>query len=517
MPGDRENIVKLNSDHSSICKFNLANQNDQDNFELVRANIKDIYKNALKKCGPTPAQDWDQGYKTFPSPPQPAAATSTTPRPPSGSTRFPPPPPSRGTTPEPGGAQRITGFMHAPTFPSEVKSRQAADHKNAGRWEQARTLEQQIFEDYQASVGVSHLSTLTAAYDIAHTTAELGYLADAERWADWVTQVGASALGPKHPVVLKASRMKGEALALKGQHSQAENAIATVLADQQELLGADHPDTLESERALGEVCHGMGRRQDAEARLRHRVEALTTRLGANHILVAAALIDLFLILLPPTAANPYEMMGSGSHQFEQTAMLANDLHGRLRSSLGPQHQITIRALRVCGQVKIIRGETTEASDMLRRALSGAEALLGRDHPDTMAIVSQIGILYSKQQDPFNPYNTTASAAAAAARPWFQRYVDWLEQRVGMAIPATREILGMLVLSYMAEQNYAEAEPYCERLVRSYQAQGIQSEEAAQANSMLQLCRMNMRLMGGRPGGGGGDLASMLGKFGFFNY
>jgi hypothetical protein len=49
MPGDHEHIVKLNADHSSVCKFGPS-QTDQDNFKLVRANIKDLYDNALKKC-----------------------------------------------------------------------------------------------------------------------------------------------------------------------------------------------------------------------------------------------------------------------------------------------------------------------------------------------------------------------------------------------------------------------------------------------------------------------------------
>lgn len=47
MPGDRENVVKLNADHSGVCKFDQS-QPDQDNFELVRSNVEDLYNNALK-------------------------------------------------------------------------------------------------------------------------------------------------------------------------------------------------------------------------------------------------------------------------------------------------------------------------------------------------------------------------------------------------------------------------------------------------------------------------------------
>jgi hypothetical protein len=48
MPGDRENVVKLNADHSGVCKFGPSDE-DQDNFKLARGNIKDLYKTALKK------------------------------------------------------------------------------------------------------------------------------------------------------------------------------------------------------------------------------------------------------------------------------------------------------------------------------------------------------------------------------------------------------------------------------------------------------------------------------------
>lgn len=39
--------MKLNADHTGVCKFG-STDDDQDNFKLVRANIKDLYKNALK-------------------------------------------------------------------------------------------------------------------------------------------------------------------------------------------------------------------------------------------------------------------------------------------------------------------------------------------------------------------------------------------------------------------------------------------------------------------------------------
>jgi hypothetical protein len=47
LPGDRENIVKLNADHSTVCKFG-SSQIDQDNLDLVQNNIQSLYKSAIK-------------------------------------------------------------------------------------------------------------------------------------------------------------------------------------------------------------------------------------------------------------------------------------------------------------------------------------------------------------------------------------------------------------------------------------------------------------------------------------
>jgi hypothetical protein len=47
MHGDQESVVKLNANHSGVCKFGTS-QVDQDNFKIARSNIKDLYKNAIK-------------------------------------------------------------------------------------------------------------------------------------------------------------------------------------------------------------------------------------------------------------------------------------------------------------------------------------------------------------------------------------------------------------------------------------------------------------------------------------
>lgn len=48
LSGERENIIRLDSKHSDMCRFD-GSQHDQDNFKLVASNMEDLYEDALKR------------------------------------------------------------------------------------------------------------------------------------------------------------------------------------------------------------------------------------------------------------------------------------------------------------------------------------------------------------------------------------------------------------------------------------------------------------------------------------
>jgi hypothetical protein len=202
-----------------------------------------------------------------------------------------------------------------------------------------------MLNEYQQTLGTLHRTSLAAAYEYRATTMNLGYLEDASRWADWAFQASSNTLGLKDPIALKANRIRGEILNVRGWHQEAEDILAGTLVDQQDLLGDEHPDTLETQKELGMVC---------------------------------------------------------------------------------------------GEVRLLHGETTAALDMLRRALSNAESLLRRDHPETISIVSTIAFLYSRQDS--SGGLSLRGVGSATMRPWMERYVAWLEQRLGLNIPETRSML-----------------------------------------------------------------------------
>ena len=47
LAGTRENIVRLNADHGGLCRFG-ENLVDQDNYKLVKGNLKELYRQAVR-------------------------------------------------------------------------------------------------------------------------------------------------------------------------------------------------------------------------------------------------------------------------------------------------------------------------------------------------------------------------------------------------------------------------------------------------------------------------------------
>jgi hypothetical protein len=197
-----------------------------------------------------------------------------------------------------------------------------------------------------------------------------------------------------------------------------------------------------------------------------------------------------------------------SNEVKQAAKLMPPLYQDLQGVLGPQHPLSIRALRISGIVKSLEGNATDASDILRRALSNAEEALGREHAETLKTVATIGVLYSKRT---NRLGYTERNGSAEMRPWLERYLAWTERRKGPNHPEATATLGMLARSCMSERDYLQAEKYCEYLVAAYGPQN-NSKQTQEAATMLQLCQMNTKFL--KPTNLAGDISGLLKGFRF---
>lgn len=481
LPGSRETQLTLDADHSAMCKIGTRGPM----YRIIMGNIKNLADEALVLS---------QGYMSPPSLGSTRPTIST----------MPPKFQSHGNTSFPAAQQiepKVTGYLYAPTG-ADPKSIQLADLKNAGCYDQARVIAMQIYGERHRNLGTEHLDTLTSGYEIALLDTGLAMMDSASRWVEWVSSTCRRTLGSRHPLLMKAESLRGVILLEQGRTQQASAVLGDVLARQQDTMGDDHLDTLETQGRLAMAARAAGRREDALSRLKKRSETLARLLGKNHIRFLNSVLDLVEVMIPRLGDDPFGT-AHFSNEVQQASQIVAPIYRDLRSSLGPQHLLTIHALHLSGIIKSLEGENTEASDILRRALSNAEDALGHDHPETMNIVVAIALVYNKAIGPAAIYQ----GASSDALPLLQRYVEWVEKRKGLDNPETRGTLRLLGNTYMRMKDFVEAEKYNERLVRSYE--GDLSQEAQEAKTMLQLCQMSNSFT--RPMGrsDGADIASFL--------
>ncbi len=482
LSGSRETQLTLDADHSAMCKIGQRGPM----YKMIMGNIKNLVDQALVLS---------QGYVPPPSSHSNGQAAST--MPPNfqshSSTSF-----SESKMIEP----KVTGYYYAPTG-ADSKSIHVAELKNAGCYDQARVIAMQIYGEHHRNLGPEHLDTLSSGYEVALVDVQLAMTDSASKWAAWVSSTCKRTVGSRHPLTMKAESMSGMVLLEQGQTEQANAVLGNVLARQQDSIGDDHLDTWETHKGLAWAALVAGRRADALARFKKRSERIATLLGKHHIRFFDSVLDLVEVMIPGLGDDLFGIARL-NNEVQQASQIVAPIHRDLRNSLGLQHPITIRALRLSGVIKSLEGENTEASDILRRALSNAEDALGHDHPETMNIVLAIALVYNKASGPLAAYQGCGSREAL---PWLQRYLEWVENRKGPRSAETRGTLRLLGNAYMAMMDYVEAEKYNQRLVRCYQ--GDTSKEAQEASTMLQLCQMNTMYNRPNPLFNGGDIASFL--------
>ena len=190
---------------------------------------------------------------------------------------------------------------------------------------------------------------------------------------------------------------------------------------------------------------------------------------------------------------------------QQAVGISLQVYQELRNALGHGHPATIRALCLHGRAQNFMQQSIEASETLRRALASAEETLGPDHPLTLEIVGNIGIMYAAQ----NSYaqGLLSNSPAAEAFPWLIRYLNWVEQRKGKNNPEAQATLELLASLHFNAREYEPAQNYYERLVANIR--GADSAMTERVNTRLQLCQANtMYTRRGLGSGLGGFLSSL---------
>ncbi|KKK26513.1 hypothetical protein ARAM_001005, partial [Aspergillus rambellii] len=494
LPGQRETRLKLDADHSQMCK--VASRGAM--YKLIKGNIKQITDRVLIS---------EQGFIPQPS-------TSPHPAPPlpprmhlNSSLPYP-----ESRTPEPA-EDKIIGSLYS-ALDNDPRSIQVAEYKNSWKWDDARRLEYSIFQERHRILGQDHQSTLLSGYSLAEIEFEAAHLIKAVEWGRWVCNNTQRVLGKRHQLAMKAESLMGEILCQQGSAQEGESVCANVLARQQMTIGEDHIDTLETRRRLAVSYGCLDRRQEAIQALVKCSESIERLLGKRHIRNILTMLEIAEQVVSHRSGNPQEIMArqysmEPDHQAEGILEMYQDLN----NMLGPEHPLTIRSMWLHGAMQMLSGnDNSSASETLRRALALAEESLGPEHVETMSIVAILGLMYAfnGQMSIYNlSYLTTnKSSNIELAMPWLQRYLRWGESRMGAASPDVISTLKMIANLYFGARDYLQAQPYYERIVEAYRLSNTQAPEPIQTN--LQLCRMNTRYLS--PRAVSTDISGLLSAF-----
>ncbi|KAI3261316.1 hypothetical protein DTO003C3_9931 [Penicillium roqueforti] len=487
LSGLRETQLKLDADHSQMCKVSSRGPM----YRLIKGNIKQLVDQALLS---------EQGF----IPPSIPSSTASSP---------PPVPPrlhSNSSTPYHGqgrpspSTQRVTGMIFN-ALDNDPRSVRSAELKNRARWDEARTVEYEIFQEHLRSLGPDHFSTLSVAYNLAEVEMESGYLDKANEWCHWVSGNAQRVFGTKHPLALKTESLTAEVLCQQGKYQEAESVCANVLARQQMTIGEDHLDTCDTRRRLGMTYNGLGRRENAVMTAEKLTDTLKRLLGETHIRVFVIALDALEYIVSNHSGNENTLIVMRFQPDVQQAVgISLQVYQELRNALGHGHPVTIRALCLHGRAQNFMQQSIEASETLRRALASAEETLGPDHPLTLEIVGNIGIMYAAQ----NSYaQGSLTNSPAEAFPWLIRYLNWVEQRKGKNNHEAQATLELLASLHFNAREYEPAQNYYERLVANIR--GADSAMTERVNTRLQLCRANtMYTRRGLGSGLGGFLSSL---------
>ncbi|KAJ6181354.1 hypothetical protein N7519_011815 [Penicillium mononematosum] len=443
LSGLRETQLKLDADHSQMCKVGSRGPM----YHLIKGNIKQLVDQALLS---------EQGF--IPSMP-PNAASSPPPVPPrfhsnSGM-------PYQGQDRPSPSAQRVTGAMFN-ALDNDPRSIRSAELKNRAKWDEARTVEYEIFQEHLRSLGPDHFSTLSVAYNLAEVELESSYLEKANEWCHWVSENAQRVFGTKHPLTMKTESLVAEVLCQQGKYQEAESVCANVLARQQMTIGEDHLDTCDTRRRLGMTYNALGRRENAVMTAEKLTDTLKRLLGETHIRVFGSVLDALEYIVSNQSGDATTLIVMRFQpDVQRAAEMLLQVYQELRTAL-------------------------EASETLRRALASAEEAFGPDHSLTMDIVGNIGVMYALQ----NGYaqGLFTNSRAAEAFPWLTRYLNWVEHRKGKDNPETHATLELLANLHFNAKEYEPAQKYYERLVANRRTADSAAND--RINTQLQLCRAN---------------------------
>ncbi|MBI4748669.1 MAG: tetratricopeptide repeat protein [Acidobacteria bacterium] len=313
---------------------------------------------------------------------------------------------------------------------------------------------------YEKVLGAEHPNVATSLINLAVFYQTKGEYTRAEPLYVRALPIFEKTLGAEHPFVATSLSNLALLYTAKGDYPRAESLYMRSLAIREKTLGANHPDVATSLNNLAALCQVKGEYTRAELLFVRSLAIREKALGANHPETAVNLNNL---------ADLYREKGD----YIKAELLYVKSLAIFEKVLGTTHPLVALNLNNLALLYSEKGDYTQAESLYVRSLAIREKVVGADHPSIATSLNNLALLYYSKGD------------YTRAEPLFLRSVAILEKVLGAEHASVANGLNNLAGLYRDKGDYARAEPLFLRSL-AINEKTLGAEHASVASSLNNL-------------------------------
>jgi CHAT domain-containing protein/Tfp pilus assembly protein PilF len=249
----------------------------------------------------------------------------------------------------------------------------------AGKFNQAVPIAQELLELCEKAVGPDHPGTAQALNDLALLYNTKGDYAKAEPLYQRALKIHEKALGRDHPDTAWTLNNLAWLYVSMGDYAKAELFYRRALKIKEKALGRDHPDTAGTIHNLAWLYDLKGDHDKAKRLCERALKMCEKAVGRDHPDTAPFV---------NTLALQYDSMGyhDKAESLYQRALKIDE------KALGPYHPDTGGVINNLARLYVSMGDHDKAEPLYQRALKILEKTLGPYHPDTAWTIYNLAVL-----------------------------------------------------------------------------------------------------------------------------
>lgn len=244
----------------------------------------------------------------------------------------------------------------------------------SGQFEVATDMAEEAYAYGVAQLGDDHPNTLLAAKDFAISLRRSGRLAESlELMRDTHTRLH-RLYGDRHATTMAAALGLANALRANGELREAVDLARRVMEDYPDVVGADHPFTHAARLNLALLLRLDGNAQAAREMNEEALASLSARVGRDHDYAVTCAINL-----------QNDLAALGRH--DEARAVGEENYRQIQVNFSPDHYLgLVCAANLCLDLQAT-GAEEEAKRLLGETMPRFEAVMGREHPEALALLA----------------------------------------------------------------------------------------------------------------------------------